>query len=303
MNSNKIKYIYSDLDETIVPKVSKETCRYGKYTFNDLLEISERNQKAIKTCQDLALGFGIATGRSYQKTYPIIQKLKIDIPVVCLDGAQIYLKNKLLLSECLHPGLIYSFNKIINRNQDVPFFLISDYTTYLSETDDWMTAEEEMYLEKELFPENDFLYSVRLNPETTWDLPFEKVNTILIMIEKMTWQMQKEIELLCNQFDAHFIRYNRVIQILPLNVSKVSALKYISQYLLKGMSPFNTAVFGDNKNDIEMLKWSHWGVAMENGHLTAKECAKYICRDVNEDGVALWIEKNILNKTTKGENN
>jgi hydroxymethylpyrimidine pyrophosphatase-like HAD family hydrolase len=36
------------------------------------------------------------------------------------------------------------------------------------------------------------------------------------------------------------------------------------------------------------------GVAMENGNERIKNKAKYICKNNNEDGIAKWIEENIL---------
>ena len=56
----------------------------------------------------------------------------------------------------------------------------------------------------------------------------------------------------------------------------------------------NIVAFGDDYNDIEMVKNCGMGIAMENGIGEIKNVAKNICGNNNEDGVAKWIEENIL---------
>lgn len=56
---------------------------------------------------------------------------------------------------------------------------------------------------------------------------------------------------------------------------------------------------GDNFNDISMLKNAGLGVAMNNGANVAKEVARVIAPSNDEDGVALILERYILNKWLK----
>lgn len=56
----------------------------------------------------------------------------------------------------------------------------------------------------------------------------------------------------------------------------------------------NTAAFGDDYNDVEMIKNCGTGIAVENAIDSVKAVSDYICANNNEDGVARWIEKNIL---------
>jgi Cof subfamily protein (haloacid dehalogenase superfamily) len=52
--------------------------------------------------------------------------------------------------------------------------------------------------------------------------------------------------------------------------------------------------FGDDINDIDMLEYAGFSVAMGNAVNKVKEVATYVC-DINDnDGVAKWIEENIL---------
>jgi hydroxymethylpyrimidine pyrophosphatase-like HAD family hydrolase len=54
--------------------------------------------------------------------------------------------------------------------------------------------------------------------------------------------------------------------------------------------------FGDADIDLEMIEKSGIGVAVENANVKIKSKAKFICKSNDEDGVAKWIEENILTK-------
>ena len=50
------------------------------------------------------------------------------------------------------------------------------------------------------------------------------------------------------------------------------------------------AAFGDDLNDIDMLKYVGIGIAMDNALDEVKAFADYICGDCDNDGVAKWLE-------------
>ena len=54
------------------------------------------------------------------------------------------------------------------------------------------------------------------------------------------------------------------------------------------------AAFGDDFNDIEILRNCGIGVAVANECEVAKSAADYVCGSNDEDGVARWIEKNMI---------
>lgn len=49
--------------------------------------------------------------------------------------------------------------------------------------------------------------------------------------------------------------------------------------------------FGDMPNDIPMLRWAGWGVAMGNGHVETLEAADEVTATNDEDGVAIVVER------------
>jgi len=54
------------------------------------------------------------------------------------------------------------------------------------------------------------------------------------------------------------------------------------------------AAFGDDSNDIDLLKYCGVGVAMGNALDEVKAAAAHICDTNDNDGVAKWLEENVL---------
>ncbi|WKD59995.1 Cof-type HAD-IIB family hydrolase [Corynebacterium caspium] len=60
---------------------------------------------------------------------------------------------------------------------------------------------------------------------------------------------------------------------------------------MHGISQERTIAFGDMANDIEMLQWVSWGVAMGNANEEVKDIADEVTTTNNEAGVAAVLER------------
>lgn len=78
----------------------------------------------------------------------------------------------------------------------------------------------------------------------------------------------------------------------PKDATKLNGVKTISDYFDIHLS--ETAAFGDDYSDIEMLRECGIGVAVANAISEVKAVADQICDTNDNDGVARWIEDNIL---------
>jgi Cof subfamily protein (haloacid dehalogenase superfamily) len=77
------------------------------------------------------------------------------------------------------------------------------------------------------------------------------------------------------------------------NARKHLALANVMKQL--GIAPFEVVVFGDDYNDIDMLSLPGVvSVAVANAIPEVKAVASNICGDCDEDGVAKWLEENLL---------
>ncbi|NLE26957.1 MAG: HAD hydrolase family protein [Clostridiaceae bacterium] len=77
-----------------------------------------------------------------------------------------------------------------------------------------------------------------------------------------------------------------------INARKETALTAVMEQL--NVSPNEVAAFGDDRNDIEMLCICGVKVAVANALDEVKAVADYVCGDCDEDGVARWLEVNVL---------
>ncbi len=72
------------------------------------------------------------------------------------------------------------------------------------------------------------------------------------------------------------------------DVTKAAGLDFVAEHL--GFARERTVAFGDGENDIELVDWAGFGVAVENAHDRVKELADLICPPVTEEGVAQVLE-------------
>src|SRR5207253_7012364 len=71
-------------------------------------------------------------------------------------------------------------------------------------------------------------------------------------------------------------------------VTKGSGLAFLAEHL--GFTSERTVAFGDGENDVELLEWAGYGVAVENAHERVKAVADYVCPSVDDEGVAQVLE-------------
>ena len=84
----------------------------------------------------------------------------------------------------------------------------------------------------------------------------------------------------------------RNLEITSSKADKGQALRTLCEHL--GVTPAQCAAFGDGGNDIEMLAAAGYGVAMGNAKESVRLHAAYHTLSNEDDGVADWLEKNVL---------
>jgi Cof subfamily protein (haloacid dehalogenase superfamily) len=98
---------------------------------------------------------------------------------------------------------------------------------------------------------------------------------------------------LINRFSADLNIYRSrptYIEIAPKQISKGSALALLLERKFD-IHPSDVIAFGDNYNDIELLKIAGHGVAVSNANDEVKAVANEITIDSKADGVAVVIQK------------
>lgn len=115
------------------------------------------------------------------------------------------------------------------------------------------------------------------------NIPAEK----LIVELKSPSMSEKITELLPDGLTAQ-VSENAIIMIQPEGVEKGAALKGLCERLHIPLS--KTVAFGDDWNDISLLRTAGTGVAVGNALPEVKAAADEICADNEDDGPARWLE-------------
>nr|WP_278291370.1 HAD-IIB family hydrolase [Ruminococcus flavefaciens] len=79
---------------------------------------------------------------------------------------------------------------------------------------------------------------------------------------------------------------------MPQGAGKTAAINALVEKC--GIAISDIVSFGDDRNDIDMLKMCGTGVAVANAVREVLEIADEVTASNDEDGVALWLEKNVL---------
>ena len=76
---------------------------------------------------------------------------------------------------------------------------------------------------------------------------------------------------------------------------KGAGLAFVAERV--GFAPEQTIGFGDGENDIELLDWAGYSVAVANAHDEVLRRANFVCPSVDEEGVAQVIEAFLDSRT------
>jgi Cof subfamily protein (haloacid dehalogenase superfamily) len=253
-----VKMIVMDLDGTLLA---------------DDKNISDYSVSILEKCKKIGIKIILATARSEKACERITNLINPDI-LILNDGALIIDKNKQIiyrkvLSKETTDGIIEEC--MGNKN----------IGTITVETDEnyYVTYKEAFHPDYDHGIYYDF--SKQLSKESY------KIS-VEIFVEEMALDIKnkfKECKLTYN-FGENWYRFSHK------DVDKMNAINITAKDQKILLS--DIVAFGDDYNDIEMIKRCGIGVAMKNGIKEIKEDAKYICGKNNEDGVGEWIEKNIL---------
>ncbi|WP_232266018.1 HAD family hydrolase [Streptomyces pactum] len=80
-----------------------------------------------------------------------------------------------------------------------------------------------------------------------------------------------------------------VIEVLPAGTTKAAGLQRAADRL--GFTPSETIAFGDMPNDVPLLTWAGYGVAMGNAHPRLRAVAHEVAPRNDDDGVAVVLER------------
>ena len=237
-----------------------------------------RTREAIAAARAAGIHFIIVTGRMFQSVRRYAREAGIDDPVVCYQGAVVAepVSGRWLRHEPIPLELARETIAALNEEGFGPNCYVDD-ELYVAE----ITPQAEQYAgfqDLVLHPVGDLL---------TW---LEEPPTKLVVIDDP--QVLQELkERMIARFDGRLYISTSLPYFLEFaspEVTKASGLAFVAEHL--GFSREGTVAFGDGENDLELVDWAGFGVAVANAHDLVKERADFVCPSVNEEGVAQVLE-------------
>jgi Cof subfamily protein (haloacid dehalogenase superfamily) len=255
----KVKLIITDLDQTFL-KTDKSISQYS-------LEV-------IKECKERGINIAIATARSEKAAKKYIDLIKPDI-VISNGGALVKYKEqvvyKCMLSAFISDKLIK--DSIINPN--VGEITVETENAYYWNSDDLCKSG------------NDYSHAIYNDYSTPLDCPTYKIT--IEVFEKNT-----ATELAAKYHECNYVTFSggRWYRFAHKNATKIYAINELLQYLHIDLN--QVAAFGDDYNDIDMLKTCGYGIAVSNAIDEVLKVATHITSSNDKDGVAKFIKENFL---------
>ncbi|AGB42013.1 HAD-superfamily hydrolase, subfamily IIB [Halobacteroides halobius DSM 5150] len=249
------------------------------------LKISNRTQKLIKEARKQGLRVVIATGRMYSSALPYLKQLNLTKETITYNGALV----KQVAS-----------NKIIDH-RPVPKKLARKIVDYVEENNLHLNLylDDQLYVNKSGFGADYYERISGVKPtliKGKLSQCIDQPSTKLLIVEENLAKVKEVLVALQDRFSddlnvtaskAHFV------EIMNQQASKGRALKKLASDL--NIERDQIIAIGDSYNDLDMIEYAGFGVAVDNARDKLKEKADYITSSNDEGGVAEIIEKFILN--------
>lgn len=251
------KMILTDLDKTLLRSDGS---------------ISEHTKQVLKRCQERGILIVIATARYWIGAERYIEEMQPDYEITT-DGTLIH----------QHGQEIYSCSMDIKDANRI----IQDLLEQNAKTEITVAAGRQVFWNSLHISESEKLYKAVFNDyKKPLSCPINK-----IVAELSDSEIAAKI---ANRNNCRLQGYRgeNWYAFLPLGSGKIQAIRELAKSLDIPLS--DIVSFGDDINDMEMLQICGMGVAVSNAVMDVKAAADYVTLSNDEDGVADWIEKNIL---------
>jgi Cof subfamily protein (haloacid dehalogenase superfamily) len=237
-----------------------------------------RTEAAIRAARAAGIRVIIVTGRMFVSVRPYVLQAGIDDPVVCYQGAVV-----------AEPDTGHWL-----RHEPIPVALAKEAIEAI--------VAEGFHVNVYV---NDELFVAQVTPEARsyadfQDLAIHEVGDLAAWLQEPPTKVVSvgeptELDGLEERLKQQFHGRLYISKSLPFfleiaspEVTKGSGLQFLAEHL--GFTAEGTVAFGDGENDLELLEWAGYGVAVANAHERVLAIADWVCPPVTEEGVAQVIE-------------
>lgn len=235
--------------------------------------VSPITESIIKSCKLKGYYIGFITARSRsKKNISLLNELPYDF-IAFYNGAEIYAENHLIESNVLpYKKAVLMLRKL---NEDFPYMVIDVHQ------EPWIFSSVYGYIchmksgKRKICDINNLpkcdVQRIRLKSKSIISIPLQNYMT--------------------SDSIFYYTTFGDAI-IVHQNANKGYAAQKASEFF--GIPLEQIIAFGDDVNDIEMIKMVGTGVAMGNAIPNLKKIANYITTTNDNNGIAVWINKYLI---------
>jgi len=254
-----IKMVVTDLDGTLL-RTDKSV---SQYTVDVINRVRQQGIKVI---------FATARGASAQLLIPY----ELFDGYVLMNGAKAYVNNRLIYDRTIPADIFRPFlRELSNRNLKVAAETEGVHFANFNVKKKWSYIDN--------FAITD--YTNDLGNADKLYVVIEDPNQVDII----TPILPKELYLNLTRDNLAFIMHKEATKFKGV-------LAVANEFARTNISKSEIVAFGDDINDKEMLVSMGSGVAMGNAIEEVKMSADYVCDTNDNDGVAKWLDENIIKK-------
>ncbi|HEX4925272.1 MAG TPA: HAD family hydrolase [Bdellovibrionales bacterium] len=239
-------------------------------------EISAKNLRTLKALMDRGIKVGLATGRSYRSVQPYVQQLQPNGPLILFNGAKVWCTTR--------QEFIYE-NTLSFEQAYIAMKLIREFDEEHAAGGDISDIHVNFYAG------NDVLISRKtprsIESEIKDGVPHTVVGDLAAYLENNPKPPVKIMLIgdpaTLNLFKAEYVRRSpeptslihsewNYLELMQNGINKGQTLKRIEQSY--GCDAREIIAFGDNLNDLDLIRFTGLGVAMGNAHDDLKAIAK-----------------------------
>lgn len=252
-------------------------------TLNQDSMITSKTKETLKKAINAGHHVSIATGRPFRMSHQFYQQLELTTPMVNFNGALVHIPNQHWDGER---------ETLINR--EIAFEILSqkkqlNLDFIAAENRDTFFIDSFDFFDEKIFASSRPGEKNLLSPKNLTTNP----TSLLVRTDKrFAGAVSAE---LTRQFGSYVdVRTwggpTAILEIVSKGIQKAKGVQEIANYL--SIDQKDVIAFGDEHNDLELLDYAGWGVAMTNGTDQLKGIANDVTTLSNqEDGLAVYLEK------------
>jgi len=239
--------------------------------------VTERTAATVRRAEAAGLHVIVVTGRMVQSVRRFLEPVGIDEPVICYQGAVVAAADGTWL-----------------RHEPIPLELARDALAALREEG----YDPNVYVDDELY--------VGAASRAALDYAGFQHLTIHEVGDTLEWLSEPPTKLVAvgdpaaldgveQRMKARFGARLYISKSLPFflefaaaGVTKGAGLDFLAEHM--GFTREQTVAFGDGENDVELVEWAGYGIAVANAHERVKAVADWICPPAEEEGVAQVLD-------------